>query len=203
MCWCPARSQCSGSRSHRTLRTAMRKQAMRETSRSILPTGKRHRVGSGPGREGPKGQNGMPEVQGLPQAYNLSRSPFTLRMWDAYLPSTQPKPNYRSSGGSAQSFNPAVPATEALVDRGGPKGPRMGCTPRARGRARSPAHEAESAKHSRGHVAVMVLRTRPRVPGNRRAACALRFAPFRSCSFRMPRREVPVELAGGEDAQGP
>lgn len=30
------------------------------------------------------------------RAYNLPRSPFTLRMWNAYLPSSQPEPNIKA-----------------------------------------------------------------------------------------------------------
>jgi hypothetical protein len=37
--------------------------------------------------------------------------------------------------------------------------------------------------------------------GNCGVACALRFAPIRSCGFRMPRRERAVELVGGGVAQ--
>jgi len=45
------------------------------------------------------------------RTYKLSRAPFTLRMWNAYLPSTQPKPNInaRAEGRPGPSI-PPVPS---------------------------------------------------------------------------------------------
>ena len=41
------------------------------------------------------------------RAYNLPRSPYTLRMWNAYLPSTQPEPNIKARAEGRRS--PSIP----------------------------------------------------------------------------------------------